>query len=514
MMGTETVSPGTPQPARDLLREPLWQAADLGAPIPDSPDACSTALPLWAHAVGYEEKDPAVIDRLRAGYPRFQFHPVVAALMEDVNRRHGDADTVSYVFPSRGTAGECAAYVRAKTGGEGRIVDVGGGIHAVVATADAERACRAYWQHSGNIVSSRRARHALDGGGDVGTGDEEIARSLRARIGAPYGAGPGHVWLFPSGMAAIYRATRLAEKLAPAGRRVTVDFPYLDTLKVQQELVGPTDLVVPCGPGEAGWADCYRAIETGDPVSMIMTEVPSNPLLRTADIARLGELARERGGLLVIDDTIATPFNVDVTPWADLITVSLTKFFCGEGDVLAGALVVNPASPRADALCRLAAEAHEELLWGPDATVLEARSRDFEARVRRINGTAARLAEFLGAHPAMETLYYPTRDAGGGYEAIRRADGGHGGLMTILVKDAAERAPRVYDALRINKGPSLGTNYTLCCPYTILAHYGELDWAESLGVSRWLIRISVGLEDPGDLCARFAEAFAAAGVGD
>ena len=79
--------------------------------------------------------------------------------------------------------------------------------------------------------------------------------------------------------------------------------------------------------------------------------------------------------------------------------------------------------------------------------------------------------------------------------------------MSILLSNAPETAPRFYDALRINKGPSLGTNYTLCCPYTILAHYTELDWAESLGVSRWLIRISVGLDDADDLCARFAEAF-------
>ena len=128
---------------RDLLREPLWQASDLGAPIPDSDDACSTALPLWAHAIGYEEKDPAVVDRLRAGYPRFQFHPVVAALMADVNRRHGSRQTVSYVFPSAGTAAECAGYVRAKTGMESHVAEVGDGIHAVVAPAGAERTSRA-----------------------------------------------------------------------------------------------------------------------------------------------------------------------------------------------------------------------------------------------------------------------------------------------------------------------------------------------------------------------------------
>lgn len=494
------------RPIRDLRRDPLWREADLGAPIPDSPDACSTALPLWAHAIGYEEQDPAVIDRLQAGYPRFRFHPDVAALMADANRRFGSEATESLVFPSLRTAEECAAYVRRKVGIESVVRQVEGRLHAVIAPRDGARACRAYWQHSGMVVSSRRARRALQGGDPERTAGEAAALRLRERIGALYGAGPDDVWLFPSGMAAIYRAARVAAQVRPGGRRVTVDFPYLDTLKVQQELVGPTDLVVP--GGFEGWDVCYADIGAGAPVSAIMTEVPSNPLLRTADIARLGALARAQGAVLVIDDTIATPVNVDVTPWADMITVSLTKFFSGEGDVLAGALIVNPASPLAAALAQKTEELHENLLSGADAIVLEVRSRDFEARVRRINRTAARLAEHLGAHPAVERLYYPSLDVDGGYEAIRRADGGYGGVMSILLRDAPSCAPRFYDALRINKGPSLGTNYTLCCPYTLLAHYTELDWAESLGVSRWLIRISVGLEDAGDLCARFDEAFA------
>jgi cystathionine gamma-synthase len=51
-----------------------------------------------------------------------------------------------------------------------------------------------------------------------------------------------------------------------------------------------------------------------------------------------------------------------------------------------------------------------------------------------------------------------------------------------------------FDALNVFKGPSLGTNFTLACPYTLLAHYTELDWAEGFGVDRRLVRVSVGLE--------------------
>ncbi len=62
---------------RDVIENPPWQNDDLGQPIPASPHAVSVAMPLWRHVVGYEEKDPQVVSRLRGGYPRFLIHPVV-----------------------------------------------------------------------------------------------------------------------------------------------------------------------------------------------------------------------------------------------------------------------------------------------------------------------------------------------------------------------------------------------------------------------------------------------------
>ena len=73
--------------------------------------------------------------------------------------------------------------------------------------------------------------------------------------------------------------------------------------------------------------------------------------------------------------------------------------------------------------------------------------------------------------------------------------------------------PAVYDALEVCKGPNLGTNFTLCCPYTILAHYRELDFAEQCGVSRYLLRVSVGLEEAEWLKSRFREALDALAAG-
>ncbi len=82
--------------------------------------------------------------------------------------------------------------------------------------------------------------------------------------------------------------------------------------------------------------------------------------------------------------------------------------------------------------------------------------------------------------------------------------------MSVLLKSPARTTPGVFDRLQVCKGPNLGTYFTLCCPYTILAHYNELDFVESCGVSRWLLRISVGNEPGNELLRRFESALAPA----
>lgn len=491
---------------RDLFRNPLCTAEDLGKPIPDSPDACSVALPLWDHAVGYEEQRADVLDRMECGYPRFFFHPQVSELMAAAADRFGKSGTASYVFPSRRSAERCRDYVAAKHGVTPEPAAFKAcGIHVVTCPEQFSATCKAFWQHTGLIVSSRRARAALRNEPDRADEGETARRVLRQRIAELYGASAEDVLLFPSGMAAIFAANELASRLHPGRRRIQLEFPFLDTLKVQQEFAGEVALYT---TGNHSCDGIIRAIAGGDPVGAVMTEVPSNPLLRTVDFDRIMPAVRDQGALLIVDDTAATPINVDVTGHADIIVTSLTKFFCGHGDAVAGALVINPRSAHHDRLHRTAHQDHEDLLWWEDAVVLEERSRDFEARVRCINGTAEALADFLHAHPAVDQVYYPKFDTSPGYENLRIPRGGYGGLVSILLRDAPRTTPAFFDRLRVNKGPGLGTNYTLACPYTILAHYHELDWAESHGVSRWLIRVSVGMEDPAEMQARFEAALA------
>lgn len=86
--------------------------------------------------------------------------------------------------------------------------------------------------------------------------------------------------------------------------------------------------------------------------------------------------------------------------------------------------------------------------------------------------------------------------------------GGYGGLLSATFHNTADAAA-FFDNLDISKGPSLGTNFTLSCPYTLIAHYTELEWAAEFGVDKNLVRISIGLEDIADLRAKVQNALAA-----
>lgn len=424
----------------------------LGQPIPDSVHAVSMSLPRWQDVVGYEEKTPAVMVHIKTGYPRFVIHPFV----REMQRRLG-----KFPWPSPRVAEMAAGY-----------------------------APEMFWQHTGLIVSSRQADAFLTG--RKVEDDPSVRRSLRRQLAALYDCGVDDVFLEPTGMAAQFAALRAVLARAPGRPTAQLGFPYVDTLKLQQKFGVGTTLL----HNLATIADDLHELIHRQPLAACFGEIPGNPLLGSADLSRITPLLREHGVPLVADDVVATPVNVDLSGHAALIATSLTKYVAGTGDVMGGALICNPRSPFYRELRGIIAAQHEELLWIEDAVVLERETRGFPERMRRHNATGLLIAERLRKHPAVEKVWYPKWEFAGAYESVRRATGGWGALITFLPKDAERRSPGIYDQLEVCKGPSLGTVFTLACPFTLLAHYTELDWAEACGVSRYLIRLSVGLEEP------------------
>lgn len=484
-----------------LLRDPLCRDVDLGRPIPDSPHAVSVCLPTWRDNVGYEEEEPRVVERLRNGYPRFVYHQLCRELFELCISRIARNNESALAFPTLGAAERFATFLSTQTDCRPRIHEFGQhDVRAVCFPNQFANQAKAAWQHLGEGVSSRLAEACLQE--RPAPDDSAVKLALRQRIAAMTGARADDVFLFPCGMTAIYAVYRALSEILPGRKCAQFGFPYVDTLKIQQK----------CGPGVHFYPrgnrqdldELAQVLQT-ESLAGIYTEFPSNPLLCSPDLTRLVELSREHDCPLVVDDTLATFLNADLLPSCDALCSSLTKFFSGVGDVTAGSVVLNSQGRfYADLLAQL----HEmdDLLWCEDAIVLEQNSRDFEQRMPRINQNAEKLADFLSDHPRVASVYYPKYQSPENYKPFLREGGGYGGLLSIDLVDAPKHAPAFFDALRVCKGPNLGTNFTLACPFTILAHYNELEFAESCGVSRYLIRVSVGLEDADDLIARFDEA--------
>lgn len=454
----------------------------LGLPIPDDPHAVSVSMPKWAHVVGYEENNPAIVSALKTAYPRFSYHRLYVKLCQKYAAKPGET---ILALPSPAVAEKCVAYA-----GAGRVEATPDGVAlAVLPQALAGRA-KEFWCDTGLIVSSRQSESILAGKPPAPAPARD---ALRAAVAPLYGAGTEDVYLHPSGMGSIFSAY---EAVAGGKKAVQLGFPYMNTLKILQRY--GEGVYVPYDT-PADFAVLAAVLDQGG-VSAVFCEIPGNPLLRTIDLEKLKALLHPRGIPLVVDDTVGPPLNVDLTPYADIIVTSLTKFFSGVGNVTGGSLVLNRKSKHFARLKAHLEKTHEDLLYPDDAEVLLANMRNFAPRMQKINANAAVLAAHLRAHPKIAEVYYPSGDPA--YDALKKPGGGYGGLLSFTLKNPSH-APAVYDALAVAKGPSLGTEFTLACPYTLLAHYNELDWARENGVPAELIRVSVGMEEIEGILARF-----------
>lgn len=485
----------------DMLCFPRCDSDELGLPMPDSAHAVSACLPLWAHNIGYEEGDPRIIDRLQAAYPRFCLHPFVRELRRKLL---GDRESEGLIFPSRKIAERAAEYVRSRGGSEAALVPIAGQSACAVLTntTDFSR-LREYWQHAGEVISSRAAEQMLHGK-CVTTTETEARRIVRQRVADLQGVDVSDVWLLASGMAAVAAAWRAVRGIDPDSPSVQFGFPYVDTLKIQQRFPPADCLFYPAGL--TADLDALADQLKSSRISAVFCETPTNPLLNCPDLQRLRALADEHGFLLVVDDTLAACLNLNVRPLADIVVTSLTKYFSGYGDVLAGSVVLNRYSRHYSRLKQLLTQDFQEQLADVDVDVLESNSRDLHVRVDTINRNAQLIAHRLREHPAVEQVWHPSLHQQPEYHQLMTGPGRYGGLLSFVVRNPAVRTPMVFDALKVCKGPNLGTCFTLCCPYTILAHYTELDTVEKYGVSRWLLRVSIGTEPPEELWTRFDQA--------
>ena len=339
--------------------------------------------------------------------------------------------------------------------------------------------------------------------------DEALAKSPEHCDRRVKGLTEDDVYLYPCGMSSIFNAHRILMANSrsherPIHKSICFGFPYVDTLKILQKW-GPGCLFYGHG-NSTDLDDLETRLSSGERYLALFTEFPSNPLLNSPCLNRIRALATKYNFAVVIDETIGNFINTNVLPHADIVVSSLTKVFSGDSNVMGGSLVLNPSSPLYPELSAVMTREYEDNYWAEDAVFMERNSRDFIPRIRRIDANTEAIAKVLKACPFAKQVYYPlyspTKD---NYDACKTKEGGYGGLLSVTFQKT-EQAIAFFDALEVQKGPSLGTNFTLSCPFVILAHYTELDWTTSVGVEPGLVRMSVGLEEETELVAVFERA--------
>ncbi|MCX6020601.1 MAG: aminotransferase class I/II-fold pyridoxal phosphate-dependent enzyme [Chloroflexi bacterium] len=232
----------------------------------------------------------------------------------------------------------------------------------------------------------------------------------------------------------------------------------------------------------------------------VLVETISNPTLRLVDLHALATVAHQRGALLLVDNTLATPILCRPLEFgADVAIHSITKYLAGHDDVVAG-VTLGPAGVIAG--CRALNTLMGATLGPFDAWLALRGVKTLAIRMRQIGRTAQTLAERLAASPKVQRVIYPGLPAHPQHALGRELlPHGAGGILSFELAGGRPTVARFLAALEgIPLAPSLGGVATTITHPAGSTHRGlSPEERARLGISEGLLRLSVGIEDPTDL---------------
>lgn len=245
-----------------------------------------------------------------------------------------------------------------------------------------------------------------------------------------------------------------------------------------------------------------EAVRPGKTV-LVFAETPANPRLDIVDLEEIGSIS---GPVTVVDSTFAPPLiQRPLAHGVDLSLHSATKMIGGHNDATLG--VVSGSRELLDWIFGYA------VLQGANASPYDATNglrgiRTLGPRLRQQTDSALRLAETLAEHPAIEEMCYPGLSSHQGFELAKRQMELPGGLLTFDVAGGLDGGRCFVESLRVAQlAPSLGGPETLVTHPASTTHVSLLpDELEAAGIRPGTVRVSVGLEDPGDIVADFLQA--------
>jgi cystathionine beta-lyase len=233
---------------------------------------------------------------------------------------------------------------------------------------------------------------------------------------------------------------------------------------------------------------------------MVYVESPSNPLMTVVDLPALAEFAKKRRIISVIDNTFASPILQNpLSHGFDLVMHSGTKYLGGHSDLICGT-VNGPAALITSV--RNHAVAYGGCLNAQDCYLLERSLKTLELRVRRQSDNAALIASRLEAENRVKKVHYPGLKNHPGHAIAARQMQGFGGMLSFELADDIDPLSYIRRLELVNCAISLGGVETTICQPVATSHQ-KVSEAERqrLGITDGLLRLSVGIEDAGDVSA-------------
>ena len=240
----------------------------------------------------------------------------------------------------------------------------------------------------------------------------------------------------------------------------------------------------------------------------VWAETPSNPTLFVTDIAGLAEITRAHNVPLIVDSTLATPCLLrPLDLGADIVLHSLTKFICGNGSTVGGAII---GSEQLIAKIRERTLGYIGATMSPfDAWLTLMSVETLPARIAQHCSSTEQVASFLDHHSKVKKVNYPSLpNHPQGALARQQMPKGYGGMLSFVVDGSRQGAVKVIEACEmISIVPSFGTTRTIMTHPATHTHYDMTPQErEAAGIYDGLIRLSVGLEDPEDIISDLEQA--------
>ncbi|HEY7289158.1 MAG TPA: aminotransferase class I/II-fold pyridoxal phosphate-dependent enzyme [Vicinamibacterales bacterium] len=243
-----------------------------------------------------------------------------------------------------------------------------------------------------------------------------------------------------------------------------------------------------------------------DRTRVVWFESPINPTLRCVDVHGIARACRERGVLSVIDNTFASPVNQQpLALGVDLAMQSVTKYLNGHSDVTGGCV----SGPKALVAPIEKARRLIGTVMDPHPAYSLARGlKTLPLRMKQHNANALAVAEFLDGDRRVSQVYYPGLSSHPDHDVARKQMLGYGGMVCFDLDGRYERAAQTYDRLNVVKrAASLGGVESLVSMPVLTSQWGHTDaQLREAGVTKGMLRLSVGLEDSADLIADLDQA--------